>query len=245
MTKTDRPIAIMGAMTSEIDFITDKMDSKTMRRIGGWDFVSGFLGGKPVVSVRCFVGMANAAAATALLIENYSPRCVIIQGTCGGHNPLLHKGDIVIGERIIENCRRETSPLKEGEGSSFEAGRVINAEIAAGDRKVRTSELFCDSALIEKAEDTPYTEGKVITGCISSGDIFNREYDVIAFIHKSLGSDCEEMEGFAVGQVCAAFGVPFIDIRVLSNSEIHLNESFDESLALNCQKFCIDLIEKL
>lgn len=46
------------------------------------------------------------------------------------------------------------------------------------------------------------------------------------------GSDCEEMEGFAAGQVCKAFGVPFIDIRVLSNSELHPGEEFDKSYGL-------------
>ena len=88
---TDRPIAVMGAMDSEIDLIIGRIDNKSTRRIGGWDFISGTIEEKPVTAVRCFIGMANSAAATALLIENYNPRCVIIQGTCGGHNPLLHR----------------------------------------------------------------------------------------------------------------------------------------------------------
>ena len=212
MTKTDRPIAVIGAMTSEINYIIGKMDSITTQQIGGWVFISGFLRGKPVVAVRCFIGMANASAATALVIENYSPRCVIIQGTCGGHNPLLHKGDIVIGESVIEICRRETYQLKKGEGCRLEAVRIMKAEIPHADASDKADRIFCDSALVEKAKEIPYTAGKVITGCISSGDIWNREFDAISYMHRSRGSDCEEMEGFAVGQVCAAFGVPFIDI---------------------------------
>ncbi|MBR6005362.1 MAG: 5'-methylthioadenosine/S-adenosylhomocysteine nucleosidase [Clostridia bacterium] len=243
MAEKDRPVAVIGAMTSEIDYIIGKMGNKTTRRIGGWDFVSGLLGGKPVVAVRCFIGMANAAAATALLIENYNPRCVIIQGTCGAHNPLLHKGDIVIGEKVIEICRRETYSLKEGEGSRFEAVRIMKAEIPHADASEKSDRVFCESALVEKAKEIPYTAGRVITGCISSGDIWNREYDVLKYLHTVRGSDCEEMEGFAVGQICAAFGVPFIDIRVVSNSELY-DEVFDESLALDCQKFCVDFIGK-
>ena len=245
MAEKDRPITVIGAMTSETDYIIGRMETKSTRCIGGWIFISGLLGGKSVVVVRCFIGMANAAAATALLIENYSPRCVIIQGTCGGHNPLLHKGDIVIGESVIEICRRETYQLEKDEGCRIEAVRIMKAEIPHADTSEKTDRIFCDSALVEKAKEIPYTTGKVITGCISSGDVWNREYDVLKYLHTVRGSDCEEMEGFAVGQVCTAFGVPFIDIRVLSNSEIHPDESFDESLGLNCQKFVVDYIEKL
>ena len=239
----DRPIAVIGAMESEISLVIAGIENKSTRRIGGWDFISGTIGEKPVTAVRCFIGMANSAAATALLIENYNPRCVIIQGTCGGHNPLLHRGDIIIGERVIENCRRETSPLGEGEGSRFESSRPIKAQIPCGNTCERASEIFCDSALMEKAKTVPYSKGRLITGCISCGDVFNRERDVLKYLHSVRGSDCEEMEGFAVGQVCKAFGVPFIDIRVLSNSELYPEEEFDESYASQCQEFCLDFIE--
>ena len=70
MAEKDRPIAVIGAMTSETDYIIGRMETKSTRCIGGWIFISGLLGGKSVVVVRCFIGMANAAAATALLIEN-------------------------------------------------------------------------------------------------------------------------------------------------------------------------------
>lgn len=241
----DRPVAVIGPMDSEIGLITGKIENKSTRRIGGWDFVSGTLSGKSVVAVRSFIGMANSAAAAALLIENYNPKCVIIQGTCGGHNPLLHRGDIVIGERVIEICRRETAPLGEGEGSAFEKGRLIEADIPHGDRAERAFEIFCDRELIEKAKAVPFANGRVITGCISCGDIWNRELDVLGYMHRVRGSDCEEMEGFAVGQVCEAFGVPFIDIRILSNSELYPEEGYDVSHALDCQEFCIDFIGKL
>ena len=241
----DRPIAIIGAMESEINLIIAGIENKSTRSIGGRDYISGTIGDKSVTTVRCFIGMANSAAAAALLIENYNPRCVIIQGTCGGHNPLLHRGDIVIGERVIENSRRETPALGEGEGSRFESGRLIEAEIPCGNTAERASEIFCDADLVEKAKTVPYSKGRLITGCISCGDVWNREIDVLKYLHSVRGSDCEEMEGFAVGQVCKAFGVPFIDIRILSNSELYPEEKYDESYGIRCQEFCLDLIEKL
>ena len=43
----------------------------------------------------------KSAAATAIGILNYAPDCIISQGTAGGHDPQLHKKDIVVGERLI------------------------------------------------------------------------------------------------------------------------------------------------
>jgi adenosylhomocysteine nucleosidase len=51
-----------------------------------------------VVVSRTEVGIANAAAATALAIERFKPALIMNQGTSGGHDPKLKRGDIVIGK---------------------------------------------------------------------------------------------------------------------------------------------------
>ena len=44
---------------------------------------------------------------------------------------------------------------------------------------------------------------------------------VIEQTHELSGSACEEMEAHAVAQVCRTFGVPFLAIKDVANSEIH------------------------
>ena len=46
----------------------------------------------------------------------------------------------------------------------------------------------------------------------------------------------EEMEAAASAQICAAYGVPFLTVRILSNTAVH-GEPFDERTGEACQKF--------
>ena len=99
--------------------------------------------------------------------------------------------------------------------------------------------------IIDAAAAVPYPDGRVIRGTIGAADIWNRELDMIAHLHSTLSSDCEEMEGFAVAQVCAQMGVPCADIRIISNSEWHEDEPFDEGYGQFCQEFCLDLLHRM
>ena len=71
--------------------------------IGNWKFHTGFLGAKrePVIISKTFQGMVNAAAATSLALAYFKPWAVINQGIGGGHDKKFHRGDIVLGEKVV------------------------------------------------------------------------------------------------------------------------------------------------
>lgn len=66
-------------------------------------FYIGRLCGQKVIISKTFQGMVNAGAATVLAISHFMPRCIINQGVCGGHDPALHRGDMILGETIFNN----------------------------------------------------------------------------------------------------------------------------------------------
>ncbi len=66
-------------------------------------FYIGRLCGQKVIVSKTFQGMVNAGAATVLAISHFMPRCIINQGVCGGHDPALHRGDMILGETIFNN----------------------------------------------------------------------------------------------------------------------------------------------
>lgn len=243
MPEEKAPVLVLGPMASEIDALTAALDAPQETLLGGYRCVAGRLDGVPVVTVRCLIGMVNAAAATALAAARFAPRCVLIQGTAGAHDPALHRGDLVLGESLIEMGSYYTQHRDAGAGSNFADYTFPGAELAAGGARVRI--LHSDPALLRLAEDVPYPHGRKVTGTISSGDIWNRELDVIARLHDACGSLCEEMEGFAVAQVCRMLGLPMLAVRVVSNSEWHAAEAFDESVGVLCQAFCRALICRL
>lgn len=238
----DSPILILGPMSSEIDALTAALTEPQETMLGGYRCTAGLLDGVPVVTVRSFIGMVHAAAATALAVTRFSPRCVIIQGTSGAHDPALHRGDLVIGSSMVELGSYYAPHRDAGTGSDWFAYTFPGVEIPADGETQRVRSLRSDPALVALAEALPYEHGTKKTGTIGSGDIWNRELDVIDRLHREHGTLCEEMEGFAVAQVCFMLHVPMLDVRVISNSEWYADEEFDESVGVWCQEFCRRLV---
>ncbi|MBQ3285159.1 MAG: 5'-methylthioadenosine/S-adenosylhomocysteine nucleosidase [Ruminococcus sp.] len=240
-----KPIVILGPMESESALLIHHLENKTEHKIGAFTYFKGSVDGYPVVVCRTYIGMVNSAAATALAIQHYDPLCVIIQGTSGAHNPALHQGDIVLGERLIHVGRFFTPHRDVGEGSDAFQWEPHGSEIVTVAPGEDTAVLYSDSRIIDIAQTVPYMGGRVIRGCIGAADIWNKELDMLAHLHRTLGTDCEEMEGFGVAQVCALFGVPMADIRVISNSEWHPEEEFNEKFGEQCQMFVLEVIRRL
>jgi len=240
-----KPIVILGPMESESAWLIDRLDHHDAHTIGAFTFHEGTISDYPVVVCRCYIGVVNSAAATALAIQRYNPLCVIIQGTSGAHDSALHQGDIVLGENIVHLGRFFTPHRDEGESSDPFAWDPQGSEIVSVDPEEFTAVLHSDSRITETAAAVPYPEGRVIRGTIGAADIWNKELDMIAHLHKMLGSDCEEMEGFGVAQVCAQLHVPCADIRVISNSEWHPEEEFNEKYGESCQMFVLEVIQRL
>ena len=243
--RTDAPIVILGPMESESALLIRQLDDRREHSVGAYTFHEGRIDGYPVVICRTYIGVVNSAAVTALAIQCYDPLCVIIQGTSGAHDPDLHQGDIVLGENIVELGSFYTHHRDGGEGSAIFEWTQPGAEIKVGDCVERVNVLHSDSRILNVAGTVPYSDGRIIRGTIGAADIWNRELDMIAHLHKTLGTSCEEMEGFGVAQVCAQCGVPCADIRVISNSEWHPQEEFNEKFGESCQMFVLETVRRL
>ena len=239
-----RPILIIGPMDSESELLISALKDHREEHEGAYSFHVGELCGHPAVICRCYIGVVNSAAAAALAIQRYRPRYLILQGTAGAHDPKLHQGDIVLGERMTHLSSFFTPHRDRGEGSAPFSWQHHGSEVPSEpDREPLY--LYSDSAMLEAAQRVAYTHGKVIRGTIGAADIWNRELDMIAYFHETLGTSCEEMEGYGVAQVCSMLGVPMADIRVISNSEWYPDEEFDESVGVYCQEYIMDIIREI
>ena len=240
-----KPIVILGPMESESTLLINMLEEHREHAVGAYIFHEGHIGGYPTVICRCYIGVVNSAAATALAIQHYAPLCVIIQGTSGAHNPALHQGDIVLGENLVELGSYYTRHRDTGEGDCYTERTFPGAEIVHNGSVERVNVLHSDSRILSIAETIPYPDGHVIRGTIGAADIWNKELDMIAYLREKLGTDCEEMEGFGVAQVCAHLGVPMADIRIISNSELHPEEEFNEKFGETCQMFVLEVIKRM
>ncbi len=240
-----KPIVILGPMESESSWLIDQLDDRQEKSVGAYTFHEGLINSYPVVICRCYIGVVNSAAAATLTIAQYDPLCVIVQGTSGAHDPELHQGDIILGEKLVELGSFYTLHRDRGQGSAIFDWTQPGAEIKLNNSIDRINTLHSDSRILNIADSVPYADGIVRRGTIGAADIWNRELDMIAHLRRTLGTDCEEMEGFGVAQVCAQLHVPCADIRVISNSEWHSQEEFNEKYGEQCQMFVLQVIRRL
>lgn len=245
-----RPLVLQGAMGVETELMISALENPQTLDIGGYLFVQGTLDGYPVIVSKTQVGMVNAAATTTLAIERFHPIAIVNQGTAGGHDKNLHKGDIVIGTSTVNINSFKSEWRAIGDGMRPEAWiwrtTEINTEKNEPFAFEDVRELTSTPALVDIAKtvmDT-YTKGKVVEGVIGSGDVWNKELDRIALIHNEFSTSAEEMETFAVAQVCAQMDVPFLSIRILSNNELH-QESFDVATGNDCQEFVLTVAKAI
>lgn len=241
----EKPVVVLGAMECETQALIDMLEKPKETKIGVYNFIEGKIDGHPVVVCRCYVGMVNATAATTCAVENFDPRCVIIQGTVGGHNPDLHKNDILLGEDMIQMACYWTEHKDEGEGSNYAEWEYRGAEVITDNGPEYVLLMHSDEELLKIAESVPYNEGKVVRGTIGTADVWNKEIDLINFYHENLGTDGEEMECYAVAQTCYQLGVPSLAVKIISNSELHPDEVFDEQTGVICQNYVADVIRAI
>ena len=77
-----------------------------------------------------------------------------------------------------------------------------------------------------------YQHGRVVAGIIGTADEWNRQVARINWLHQTYNTAAE------------AYKVPFVGVRVLSNTDLH-GEEFDPQTAIHCQQFVIDYTKAL
>lgn len=235
--ETNKVILIQGALDIEIQYIVDSLKDKSLKKIAAYEFYEGTINGIKVVVSRTLVGTINASVATTLGIAHFSPDIVINQGIAGAHSEALHVGDIVIGKQCL-NINSYKMPVKaKGDGSNpFEWELNKRAkEVQSADSKLL--DIVYKKLILN-------SDRQVLIGTLGSGDVFNREYDRISWIHSQFDSLCEDMESIGSYSVCNKLQVPCIGIRIISNNELLL-EPLNKGVSIELQKMMVNILNDL
>lgn len=204
-------ILIQGAIPGELTGFKSLFKDGIEKEINGYYFYEVNYRNILLVFSITGVGIINAAIATMLAINNYSPNLVINQGTAGGHVPEIDYPDIVVGERVVYINNIETPEKGTGEGSDPLEWNMNNSF---------TFKYDTDENLVSIAKEVEY-EGNLHVGTLGSGDLFSREADRINMLHGVLGELSEDMETAGTYKVCKTMEIPIIRIRIISNNELN------------------------
>ena len=188
-------IGIIGAMDSEVEALKGAIDLKKTTKIAEMEFCEGTLGDKSVVVVKCGMGKVNAGICAHTLINDFGCKKIINTGVAGSLDGRLDIGDIVVSTDAVQHDFTV-------EAIGFAKGEIPYTGLSAfpADEKMRRAAV---DAVKSSAPDVHVYEGRVC-----SGDQFISTSAQKEKITSDFGGLCCEMEGGAVGQVCAANGVP-------------------------------------
>jgi adenosylhomocysteine nucleosidase len=229
------PLGIICAMPEEIAALLGDMTGVERRELAGREVLRGRLYGRSVAMIESGIGKVASAMTATLLLDGLRCRGIVMCGVAGGIDPDLAIGDLVVARRLIQHdygrlqgdgltlFRPAVPPFGPGRRDyAFELPRDLVTKIESALQGFALPALPAD--LFEGAK--PARPPMIKLGTIVSGDQFINDEGVRARLQTELGAHAVEMEGAAVAQVAAAFGVPAIVIRSLSDlagAESHLD----------------------
>ena len=237
-------LLVQGAMDMELQPLLNALENKQEHRLAAWTFWTGRIRSQTIVLSRTEIGPINAVAATVLGIEHFHPRTIINQGTAGAHNPDLKLWDIVVGERTVDHSGYKSDHGDEGTGTRPGERWKSQSHDLRLDNETFThyaTGFPGDPALIVAALGAKNPRGRVMKGVIGSAYQFNREIDHIRWLRQAYGTDTEDMESVFAAGAAAGFKVPFVAIRMVSDSEFS-HPIFERIAGQYCAEFVLDLI---
>jgi len=190
-------IGIIVAMHKELELLLPLLQNSEESRMGGCEFHRGKVGPHDVIAMQCGIGKVNAAMGSLTLINSFLPDYVINSGVAGGADPSVNVMDVVAGDRVAYHdvwC-----------GPESELGQVQGLPLYfEGSRRLL---------------DLIPTRKGIHKGLICSGDQFIDKMEAVERIKgnfpKAMAVD---MESGAIAQVCHLSKVPFLALRVISDS---------------------------
>jgi futalosine hydrolase len=207
-----QPTLIIAAVPRELVLLTATMEDVVVTT-GAFPATEGFIGSSRLVCCAAGIGKANAAAASAVLIEQYQPRRIIIAG-CGGAYPGsgLAVGDLAVASEELFGDEGTVAPR--GWLDLKQMGLPL---LQQGERNwygTLPLSLHETEKVLQLADShgLRLTRGRFVTVSACSG---TKERGLeLARRHQAI---CENMEGAAIALNALRYGVPCLEIRGISN----------------------------
>lgn len=193
-------IGLVVAMTKEFDLVKGLLENIVEKKINGFDFIEGMLGGKEVILAKSGMGKVCSAVGVLELIKNFQPDCIINTGVAGGIDIKTQVMDVVAAEKIVYHdvwC---------GEPSSY-------GQIQGMPECFITDKRLYDAAVGVKADINIYG------GLICTGDKFITAREELDKIKENFPEGLAvDMESCSMAQVCHMYHVPFLSLRIISDT---------------------------
>ena len=216
-------LGLICAIPQELAHLRAALQSEASLEVGRTRFDKGRLDGAEVVLAEAGIGKVNTARVASLLADRFACRMLVLSGVAGGLDPALRIGDVVVALRTLQH---DAGVIEAGETAPYQAGHVpffnptdrLGWEIGA-DLAQRLRDRLEGFALppLSGAAGGEGPPPRILFGTILSGDQYIHCEATRERLFARFGGHAVEMEGGALAQTAEAFGVPWLDIRALSD----------------------------
>ncbi len=191
-------IGIIVAMTKELTLLLPLMSDISTVTLNGFEFHTGSLAGHTVIACKCGIGKVNAAVGTLTLVENFHPAMVINTGVAGGTGATDDPASVL--DVVL-------------------ASEIAYHDVWCGPGTVPGQAAGCPERFECPLPSSVREQLNVKEGLLASGDIFVDSPDDLRRI-LALYPDAKavDMESAAIAHVCHLKSVPFVCIRVVSDT---------------------------
>jgi adenosylhomocysteine nucleosidase len=188
-------IVVIVASKQENRFLEKRISVKNRSIHGGTMFLEGLLGGKKILTVKSGVGPKKAKSAAKQILKRCLPSVVISIGAAGALDPKLSLGDcVVVGNilRISKNLQKEEKKFN------------------------------CDEAFSQKALSCIKTGSSSVTkgDCLTTRAFIHLK-DMKKSLFSTYNAQAIDMESSALAEVFCSEKIPFIGIRIISDTADH------------------------
>ena len=223
-------VGIIAAMEGELELLRGSLQEAEEIPFASGTCCKGKIGNHAVAAVLCGIGKVSAALAVQEMIDRIRPDCIINTGCAGGIAEGIGIGDIVVSDTVSEwDLDLTAIGIRRGFISALE-----------------TADIPADRTLSDRIASAVPDGMTVRTGRIVSGDQFisrKEQRDII--LEAFPDTLCAEMEGAAVGHVCAQNRVPFCIIRCMSDTADHQSEVDFSEFAAEAGRTCNRILMRL
>lgn len=214
-------LAILSALPEEQNGLQHLLtDTRTVRRAGR-EFTLGQLQGRSVVLGLTGIGKVAAATTATAVMEGFGAQQLLFTGVAGGVGAGVQVGDVVVAQQFLQHDM-DVRPLFPRWQVPGYAAPTLACDAAMGAGLLAAAQACVAQAAMWNEPLLAGTTPRAHHGLVASGD----QFIVSAAVSGQIRSDLQaaghlplavEMEGAAIAQVCADYGVPFAAVRTISD----------------------------
>ncbi|MBI4776341.1 MAG: futalosine hydrolase [Deltaproteobacteria bacterium] len=215
---------ILGATSLELSLVRSALSSSVTGEPGPWSAQTGRIEHRSVAVVETGIGMVNSAAGLTFILTRHRPALILMLG-CAGAYPesgldlcdLAVASEEIYGETGIRTRRKWKDwqhtglPLLEEDGHCYYNRFPVDPDWR--DRALRVAQQTL-------SPDSHVSSGPFLTVSQVSADAWAARRMALRF----KGTVAENMEGAAAAHVALRFGIPFLEVRGISNSAGNRNK---------------------